>query len=214
MKKFLLYYSFILITIMTFTGFLSASSISQLISAVLFFPLTIFLWLRILPKKNRALIIPTSTPAKSPLLTRLRLDKVVVLPQVKLPGNFDMNRRTFLKLIGAAGLSLFFFSIFTSKAQAAFFGSAPGPGTVALKDTAGSQIDPAIKTPTDGYKISQIDDSGTASYYGFIDKDGRWFIMKDDGSGNYRYVKGGSDFTTNWGNRATSLTYNYFDVIF
>ena len=109
-------------------------------------------------------------------------------------------------------ISLFLFSVFTQKAHGAFFGSVPGPGTVSLKDTSGAQIDPAIKTPTDGYKISQIDDSSPA-FYGFIDKTGAWFIMKEDSTGAYRYAKGSSSFSTNWTNRAI-LSYDYFDAIF
>jgi len=65
----------------------------------------------------------------------------------KLP-RVDIDRRQFLKLISSAGLTLFLFSIFAKRAQAAFFGSVPGSGTVALKDTTGTPIDPAIKTPS------------------------------------------------------------------
>lgn len=126
--------------------------------------------------------------------------------------NLDIDKRAFIKLIGSAGLSVFLLSIFTKNAQAAFFGSVPGPGTVALKDTTGAQIDPAKHHPTDGYKISQLDDSVPA-YYGFTEKGGAWFIMREDASGNYRYAKGASSFSTNWTNRA-SLTYDYFENVF
>jgi hypothetical protein len=84
---------------------------------------------------------------------------------------------------------------------------------VALKDSQGNQIDPSEKGPTDGYSISEIDDDALPSYYGFVDKDGRWYISKEDSAGSYRYTKGNSSFSTNWGNRA-ALTYDYFDVIF
>ena len=118
----------------------------------------------------------------------------------------------FLKLIGSAGLSLFMFTLFTKRAEAAFFGSVPGPGTVSIKDSAGNKIDPSEKQPTDGYKITELDDSVPA-YYGFINKDGAWFIQKEDSNGSYRYTKGPSGFTTSWTNRA-SLTYDYFDNVF
>lgn len=61
------------------------------------------------------------------------------------------------------------------------------------------------------YKISNIDTS-TPSYYGFTDKAGNWYIMKND-SGAYTYVKGASGYTTAWTNRATQ-TYDYFYNIF
>ncbi len=104
----------------------------------------------------------------------------------------------------------------TKRAQGAFFGSVPGPGVVALKDTSGAEIDPAIKLPTDGYKISEIDDSSPA-YYGFVDKDGDWFIMKESSAGQYKYYKkivtDDDTFTVEWPNRG-GFTYLYFDSIF
>lgn len=126
----------------------------------------------------------------------------------------DLNRRQFLKLLGGSSVGIIALSLFfPQKASAAFFGSVPGPGTVSLKDSSGNQIDPAEKEPTDGYRISEIDDSSLPSYYGFVDKDSNWYIAKEDSSGSYRYVRGASSFSTNWTNRA-SLTYDYFDSIF
>ncbi len=104
-------------------------------------------------------------------------------------------------------------AMFTKKAQAAFFGSVPGPGTVAIKNSAGVQIDPAEAHPTDGYEITEIDDTSSPAYYGFLKKNGYWYIMKEDSTGAYRYSKGTTAFTTNWTNRA-SLTYDYFNSIF
>lgn len=196
-----LYYGFIVVTIMTISGLVGVKTTPQLISGVIFLPLAVYFILRVLPKRKRAINIPAIVLKPEDLKQ----------PPEKLP-RIDIDRRQFLKLISSAGLMLFLFSIFAKKAEAAFFGSVPGPGTVALKDTAGVQIDPAIKTPTDGYKISQIDDSSPA-FYGFVEKTGLWFIMKEDSAGNYRYTKGTTSFSTNWTNRAT-LTYDLFDVIF
>jgi len=104
------------------------------------------------------------------------------------------------------------------EAGAAFFGSVPGPGTVALKDTAGNQIDPAEKYPTSGYGITEIDDDGTTLYYGFVDKGGAWYILKETEAvgeeSSYRYVKGATDFSTEWGDRKTRTDYGYFDQAF
>jgi hypothetical protein len=126
----------------------------------------------------------------------------------------DVDRRQFLKLLGGSSLGIIAMTMFfPQKASAAFFGSVPGPGVVAIKDSSGNQIDPAEKGPTDGYRVSEIDDASTPSYYGFVDKDSNWYIAKEDSSGSYRYVKGDSSFSTNWTNRA-SLSYDYFDTIF
>lgn len=223
-RKLLLYYSFILITIMSIMGFVGTSSIPQLISAILFLPIAIYFWLLVLPKRNKKLIIPLPNnainvvDARKEKITEGKVEKLEeeIILKKKLGKGFDLDRRMFLKLIGSTGLMVFMFSIFSKKAEGAFFGSVPGPGTVALKDTTGTPIDPAIKTPTDGYKITQVDDSDpTYSYYGFVDKNGRWFIMRE-GNGAYRYTKGDSDFEGNWEDNKVSpiIPYNYFDVIF
>jgi len=207
MKKLIIYFNFIIVTTMVITGFVGASTLPQLTAAIVFFPLALYFWLLVIPKKNTAIVFPVVVPQKD--------GKVIKLKKVK-EGKIDFNRRTFLKLAGTAGVTVFLFSIFTKRAHGAFFGSIPGPGTVSLKDSTGAVIDPAIKTPTDGYKINQLDDSSPA-YYGFTNKDGAWFIMKEDATtGDYRYAKGSSDFTnatTGWPNRA-ALTYDYFENVF
>lgn len=226
MKKLLLYYNFILICIITVIGFLQAESVAQIVSAILFFPLLVYFGQFILPQKHKAL--PMLLP--EPLLTKDPLKKTAAnkknsaseqnantntekATEGKVLEGFDIDRRMFLKLIGSAGLTMFFFSIFTKKAEGAFFGSVPGPGTISIKDTTGVKIDPAIKQPTDGYTIAQLDDSTSTTYYGYLNKDSAWYILKEDSSGNYRYCKGSSSFSTNWTGRA-ALTYDYFDAIF
>lgn len=208
-KKAIIYYNFIVVTTMVVSGFFSTQSSPQLISAILFSPIALYFWLLVVPKKNKAVAI-YSTP-KLP-----KTQKPVELKRLPDKAKVDADRRMFLKLIGSAGASLFLFALFTKKAEAAFFGSVPGTGTVALKDTSGTQIDPAIKQPTDGYKISGIDDSSPA-YYGFVNKDGDWFIMRETSGGEYKYYKKtalDNDFTTDWPNRATLTPYEYFDSIF
>lgn len=126
----------------------------------------------------------------------------------------EPQKRAFLKLLGGAGLGLLVHLMINPRqASAAFFGSVPGPGTVSLKDSNNQKIDPAIKSPTDAYGISEVDDSSTPAYYGFVNKDGAWYITQEDSTGSYRYAKGDSDFSTNWSNRA-SMSYNYFDNVF
>lgn len=203
MKRILIYYSFIISILMVTFSFLGAKSFPELLSAIFFAPIGLYFGILVLPKRGQAVSIVKTKP---------RPEKGRLEEEFDSEKGFDPQRRTFLKLIGSAGASLFLFSIFTKKAQAAFFGSVPGPGTVALKDTAGTQINPAEKYPTDGYKITELDDSSPA-YYGFVDKTGAWFIMKEGSDGTYRYAKGSSNFSTNWTNRG-SLSYDYFDAVF
>lgn len=125
----------------------------------------------------------------------------------------DPLKRKFIKIIGGSGLGILLLAIFKPKsAEAAFFGSVPGPGTVAIKDSNDNKIDPAIKSPTDAYGVTEIDDS-VPSYYGFVNKDGAWYITKENNDGSYRYNKGTGSFSSNWSNRA-GLTYDYFDATF
>jgi hypothetical protein len=218
MKKLLIYYNFIVVSLMIVGGFLGTGSYAQLASAALFFPLAAYFLFLVLPNRSKAIIFSEPQKVKK---TKKKKAKTEVLKAKRIEDGgtekkrIDANRRAFVKLIGSAGVSLFLFSIFTKKAQGAFFGSVPGPGTIALKDTSGALIDPAIKLPTDGYKISEIDDS-SPSYYGFVDKDGDWFIMEESSTGQYKYYKKTGDndtFTVEWPNRG-GFTYLYFDSIF
>ena len=67
------------------------------------------------------------------------------------------------------------------------------------------------------YKISEIDDAGVVKYYGFVERDGAWYILKEDTgatSKTYRYCSGLTDYPTNWGNRAISLVFGYYNEAF
>lgn len=66
------------------------------------------------------------------------------------------------------------------------------------------------------YRVCDKDNDASPNYYGFTNKDGEWYILKETvspGADTYRYVRGNSAYTTAWTNRAT-LTYGYFHDIF
>ena len=67
--------------------------------------------------------------------------------------------------------------------------------------------------PTSVYKISNLDTGGDIKYFGYLDKDGNWYIMQLT-SVSSLYIKGTSDYETNWTNRAISLNYDYFHNVF
>ena len=217
-RALLIYYNFIICTALVLMGFLGASSYAQLLSAIMFFPLMIYFAYLIIPRNTRAIAIPVKTkPQDKKRKTKTTKDGEII--ELTKEGEekdtkFDLDRRAFIKLIGSAGLSVFLLSIFTKKAQGAFFGSVPGPGTVAIKDTTGAKIDPAIKHPTDGFRVAELDDS-TPSYYGFIDKDGNWFIIRDD-DGTYKYKTGSSGFSAAWTGRGSipEIEWLYYDQAF
>ena len=209
MKKLLIYYNFIIVSLMVIVGFVSAQSYPQVIAAGFFFPIFIYFGLKVFPRRNRAIHLPGIATVETVPIKAGVLKEDEDIRELKKEG-VDIDRRMFLKLIGSAGASVFLFSLFTKKAEAAFFGSVPGPGAVTIKDTTGAKIDPAVKHPTDGYKISRLDDSSPA-YYGFTNKDGEWFVMKEDADGNYTYAVGTTDFGTNWTGRAGLSYGEYFE---
>jgi len=207
MKKIIIYYSFLLVSFITMVGFWDAKDFSQLLAALVFYPICFYFTILVFPSRKKTIITTLPKP---------KIQEAIPLKaEVPLPKNVDRDRRAFIKLIGSAGMMVFLFSIFTKKAEGAFFGSVPGPGTVSLKNTAGVQIDPAERSPIDGYVLTELDD-GLTSYYGYVDKNSNWYILREDALGHYRYAKGAEQFSTNWDNRANELliTYDTFDNVF
>ena len=209
MVKLIILYNLFVVAIIEWLSLKSIDSITGLVLPLLLVPLMVHLTLEL---KRR----PRKLGPKTELVT---FQKSISGEVIQGPaGISDRDRRLFLKLIGSTGLSLFFMSLVSKEAQATFFGSMPGPGTLALKDSTGTTIDPAKNHPTDGYKISQLDDSGgTYLYFAYVNKDGAWYIQRETingvNTGDYRYYKGSSDFAANWSNRS-GLAYDDFDDIF
>lgn len=66
--------------------------------------------------------------------------------------------------------------------------------------------------PLIAYKTTDLDTANATKYVGYTDVDGNWFIKKITAT-EIRFIKGTSNYTTNWTNRS-SLTYDYFYNIF
>ena len=210
MKKLITYYNFIIVSFVVVAGFISANSLLQFAIAILFFPLFVYFFCRVMPRKVRSAQIPNRDVVFEDEKESVEEAKMTVLKKEGI----DINRRMFLKLAGSAGVALFIFAIFNKKTESAFFGNLSGANSsaVSIKDSQGNKIDPSEKQPTDGYKINELDDSDT-TYYGFVRKDGAWFIMREDPAGSFRYIKGPANFSASWTNR-TGLSYDYFDNVF
>lgn len=235
MKKVVIYYNLFLATVITVVGIITAKSTIQIVISLLFLPVAIYFAILLFKKRSKGkvvhqkkysispislggktLSIPTNRPKRfsskdaiePEVLTQNESDEMM-----RKVGISDSNRRVFLKFIGTSSLTMLIFALFTKKAQAAFFGSIPGPGTVSIKDSSGTTIDPAEKSPTDGYEVAEIDETTADTYYGFTHTDGSWYITKEDSTGSYRYVRGGTDFSTNWTGRA-GLSYDYYNTVF
>jgi len=132
----------------------------------------------------------------------------------------DENRRRFLKVLAATGMGAVLFSIMNpKKVGAAFFGSIPGPGTIFIKDSGGVKIDPAIKSPTDSYGVTNIADSGDYPYYyGFEHYNGtEWYILNEASNGTFSYASKlnnvGVDYSTAWSTKEDTLIFgSYYEA--
>lgn len=70
--------------------------------------------------------------------------------------------------------------------------------------------------PTRKYKISNVDTGGDPKYFGYLDKDGNWYIMKLTGKKGL-YAKGISGYSDNWdvnGLYIGTLIFDYFNNVF
>lgn len=204
-------FSFVIALALVVGVFITAKSYTQLGIAVLLYPLLIIFAYKVFQdqilgsslKKQAAAVHPTVATTKSDLAAA-KLEDV----KKERMGIADMDKRLFLKLIGATGLSFFLISIFGRRVETLLFGQNLGQFV-----SAPAKTQTAPSSPTDGYTISEIDDS-IVGYFGFINKDGAWFIMKrDTDTGSFRYAKGKSDFPGNWKNRE-NLKYDYFHNVF
>lgn len=79
-----------------------------------------------------------------------------------------------------------------------------------IVETTSQQINPITK-----YTIARTDSANAVKYFGFVDKDGNYYIMKQDTSlavETFTYAIG-TNFIADWANRAT-LTYQEFNDVF
>lgn len=212
MNKILLAYcGFVIACLVVILAFITATTYTQLAGAILLYPALVYFAYKVFLRKTGSK--PSNKPVTA-IQPPVRSAEKVETPQKENVDISDIDKRVFLKLIGGTGLALFFFSIFSKKAEGLFPGIAPaGQGLTLLKDTSGNKIDPAQNQPLDGYRISEIDDS-PISFYGYTNKEGAWFVMRlETDTGSFRYAKGNSNFPGSWSNRE-NLTYDYFNNIF
>lgn len=199
-SKVLRYYCLLVSLAVVVAGLISARTPSEFIVSIVFSALAVYFLISVWPGVGFEFSLDAHkvkfTTAKGPN------EKV------------DVERRDFLKLVGTAGISMFLYNLLFRRDSAPLFGSSTPANTVplALKNAQGRVIDPAEKSPTEGYYISQIDDADI-SYFGFVNSLGQWFIMRQDTDDSYRYTRGDKDAAGNWARRS-KLAYDYFDNVF
>lgn len=65
----------------------------------------------------------------------------------------------------------------------------------------------------DRFYPANADESGDPAYYGYIARDGSWYIQKIISESEYLYVFGSSDYTGAWSDRDL-LTYQLYNLAF
>lgn len=205
MSKTLTYSSLVLASLIVCLIFVTAKTYPQLLSGIVLYPVLITASLGVFPRGTRQPIITANKPQQ---LNQQILE--TSKPQLETTYISDIDKRAFIKLIGATGISFFLFSLFGKSFENLLFNKIGQP-QFSTNSLLGNNNQPVVANTSsnEGYHIAEIDE-GTTTYYGFTNKQGAWQIMREDPDGNsFRYAKGGSNFPGNWANRE-NLNYDYF----
>jgi len=205
--KILTYAGLLIWSILVVLLFVTATTYLQLIVAVILYPITAYFAIKIFSNKPKVAVVPIATVKSTPTAAN-----VVAVPVKESEDVIDIDKRTFLKLVGTTGIFFFVSSLLGRRVDSLFLNQ---PVTENTTGTASSNSSPGGGSlAQNGYNISEIDDSGTTTYYGFTNKSGGWLIMREDtDSTSFRYAKGNVDFPTAWAGR-TNLKYDYYYNLF
>lgn len=193
--------------------FVTAKSYTQLAIAIALYPIIAYVALKVFPREERSEQLVTTIPAQNTTQQAIPVaGKVDVV---------DVDKRTFLKLIGATGLSFFLFYLLGRRAETLLFGESIESRIATIENTitgspTSSEATSLAETtgPNSGYRISEMSNNIDSTFYGFTNDAGMWFIMKEDiETGSFRYVKGNENFPKNW-DRRDNLSYDYYHNVF
>lgn len=207
MRRKITYILFTIASILVVMLFVTAKNYIQLAVAVLLYPVLAYFAIKIFPRKAKPV-------TQLPIPVNPQPVKVDVAGiEAKSQDILDIDKRTFIKLIGATGIFFFLSSLFGKWTGALPFGKSLGPGVNTQTNSTSPGSGNSGSLAANGYQISEIDD-GVVTFYGFTNRDGSWLIMKEDTDTNsFRYSKGSSGFPENWKNRS-DLRYDYYYNLF
>ena len=214
MHRITLYIVFILSCIVVVVLFVTATTYTQVAAAALLYPGVAYLALQILVSKHKRSIPPTlvdpqGVPQPKPKIETL----VAVQEESEKEKVVDIDKRTFVKLVGATGLFFLVSSVMGKKLGTLFFNQTPQNEMAPNASTTPPAPGSTTALTTSGYNITDIDE-GDITYYGFTNNTGAWIIMKDDTNSNsFRYARGDSNFPDYWAKRQ-SLKYDYYYNLF
>lgn len=202
----LLTIAFILVSLI----FLSAINLTQLGVGILIYLLFALFVYKAFPHFWGTHSKKPDVPSSSSNEQAEKTEEKVVIEKTASVGISDIDKRAFLKLIGASGILFFLISIFGRRVESLLFGQNP---TQAQENLTADKTSSTPASSRDEYRISGIDNEA-GGYFGYIKEDGGWYIMKGDPSTrSFLYVKGNSKFPENWENRE-NLKYDYYNNIF
>lgn len=205
MNKVITYSTFTIATIFVIFAFVTATTYTQLGLAVILYPLVTFLAFKLFPRKSDSVMPPQNTYLAQPQAMPVSPPAKPITQTIEVTKTkneeVDLDKRSFLKLIGTMGVALFLSSLLGERIGSLLFGKSMGGGAQPTGTTTASI--------TEGYKITEADED-IISYYGFTNQKGNWLIMRNDIEENsYRYAKGSSNFPNSWSNRE-KLKYDYY----
>ncbi len=219
MQKILTHTSFVLSTLVVFAIFITSRTYLQLGIAVALYPiLGYFAYLLFIKKHDSEVQKQVITQKELEVNSKSIAKEKVASENIHTNGEsgsvIDNNKRDFLRMVGAAGLSFLIYSIFDRWSRNNYMEKIINIQKTSQASDAVSKDEPETeKDELDDYQITEIDD-GEISFYGFTKEDGAWFILREDTEkGSYRYVKGESNFNDNWSTRS-GLNYDYYYNVF
>ncbi len=210
MSKELKYTAVVIISIFVVLLFITSKSYIQLFVAIATYPVVVYLILKVFPRVAYEHIEELKPSDQTAGIVALKTEDVREKVDIA-----DIDKRTLLKFIGTAGASFFIFSLLGRRAEDYIFNKTQNfASNPSLNVPSFNQPTQTNAQPPDEYKISEIDDNGVVSYYGFLNKSGGWMVMRENTQENsFRYSKGDSGFSINWGGRA-DLKYDYYHNLF
>lgn len=211
MTKTLTYPVFVIAGLLTIATFVTAKTYSQLALGVFLYPILIYIAFKIFPKfewlTQKATRQTNTTQDHGQYETNSNPQ-----PPKETALIADIDKRAFIKLIGATGISYLVFSILGRRIEPLIFGKNT-PANIGQFGNTG-QISTNESSPADGYKISEVDEQDQFRYFGFVNQNGAWLVMRQDANDNtFRYIKGSSNFPGNWRDRE-KLKYDYYYNLF
>lgn len=214
MNKYISYYIFLVASLFVVILFVTATTYAQLALAIILYPGLAYFALKLFARRPKVAVNSAGKPITNVQVASIGAGAAVAAAETGTGDVLDIDKRAFLKLVGATGIFFFLSTLLGKRVDTMLFGGALNSGSNSQTNTPTTQNSGGGSLAASGYQISEVDEGGATVFYGFTRQDGSWLIMKEDSDTNsFRYSKGNSDFPGNWINRA-NLKYDYYYNLF